>query len=412
MRQILVLAFGLTVFAASCGTVPASQPPEVGGPTVTAPHDGIPVPTPAVFANNVGEYCSSGGGDARVEMAFNATVRHIDTSAGRPWVTFEVDAWYTDDLGTEIALWAPELQAEPGQRWLIKASRYVVGESDPSGDVYWCESYPETPGLLTEWAAEYGPPVMAGAGVPESAASPETLAALDRAEDLWAVSAPHSYTVTLSVYTRDQTMACGSGPVRIVVVQGETIQARDIRRHCDVALNQAPSIESAFALARRVAGASNGITEFDQTYGFIRSFGAGDRSVEVSIGASDFTADAYPLATNNRRGDLDAARATWDELGVKTYTATVDVRCFCGGGGPREITVTNDSITTPSSTPERAGVTIDEIFDTIEAHLNADHLEIAYHPELGYPVSTDIDPDDNTNDDEIGYYVLDLQPQL
>ena len=343
-------------------------------------------------------------------MAFRGTVVARDVTDGVLWVTFDVDAWFTDDLGTEIGLWATDFDGAVGERWLIAASRYTVGPA-ASGDVLWCASAPESAAELTAWEERYGGSVVAGGGVPESEPSPEVLEAIDAAESRWKATAPASYTAAIGISDRDHAVdVCGSWTVRATVVDGEVTQARDLRLHCDVPLDRAPTLDDLFGMARQAAGALDGPIDYDDEYGFIRGFSASDRSVELSMWVEEFFPHAYPLATT-RQEALDEARARWEATGITSYSATVDVRCFCGFEGPVDVDIRDGAVTNPSSDiPEWAAVTVPEVFDAIESQLDADHLEVAFHPELGYPISVRIDPITNASDDEIDYFILDLTP--
>lgn len=380
---------------------------------------------PLVFADTVGEYCG-GSGDSRIEMAFAATVTdrttraayaNVDSddpsgSSGRDveWAAFAVDTWYTDDLGVEIGLWAEGFPGQVGEHWLIAASRYSV-DGQPGGDVYWCASEPMIETLAAEWAELYGGSVAAGDTEPESAATPETLAAIEQARALWNSAAPPSYTYTASVGSRETDgSACGSGSVRAVVVDGSLVQARDVLRHCDVPLDSVPSVDALFDLATQASGAVQAPIEFDSDYGFITSFYASDRSVERWIDISDFVPAPYPLTLGGAEA-LNEARTRWQQSGITSYIATIDVRCFCDVQGPITVTVEDGLVTEVSvEATEWYPLRIEEVFDGIEELIGGDHAELAFHPEYGYPVTALLDPLSNASDDEIDYAITALTP--
>jgi hypothetical protein len=383
-----------------------------GGTADNAGESGAPAPL-LVFADTVGEYCS-GTGDSIVEMAFGATV--VDqmtrtTSTGRDvsWAVFAVDTWYTDDLGPEIGLWAQDFTGQVGERWLIAASRYSVDDK-AGGDVFWCESAPETEELAAEWSGRYGGEVAAGNTATEAAGSPETLDRIATAKAKWETTAPPSYTFTTSTGSRDTDgSACGAGAVRVVVADGAVVQARDVFRHCDVSLDDVADINQLFDLAADAAGAVEGDIGFDPTYGFITSFFASDRSVERWIDVTAFTPGAFPLTTGGVEA-LNDARVQWQESGITSYTATVDVRCFCDVQGPIEVTVEQGLVTAVSvEASEVYPLRVEEMFNAIEPLMAGDHVELAFHPQLGYPVTAILDPSP-ADDDEIEYAITDFAP--
>jgi hypothetical protein len=372
-----------------------------GSPSPTPP----PPPSADEFADTASTFCA--GGEGHIEMAFAGTVAGRDDADGVPWVTFDVDAWFTDDLGTEIGLWGKDFDGTVGEKWLIAASRYSIG-SMASGDVLWCASALESPSELAAWEERYGGSVVAGGDVPESEPAPGVLRTIDAAEALWKATAPTSYTAAIAIYDRDDPFdRCGAGTVRVTVVDGETIQARDLRMHCDVPLDQAPSLDDLFDMARQMAGALDGPADYDDTYGFIRSFSGADRSIERSIWVEEFFPHPYPLATT-RQEAVDEARAKWEAAGISSYSARVDVQCFCGFEGPVDVEIRDGEISPSADIPEWAAVTVSAMFDAIESQLDADHLEVAFHPELGYPISARIDPVTNASDDETEYFILEL----
>ncbi len=424
----LALALTLGLLLAGCGggdsEITAGQQSDEGESGVESSSQSGDAPLPeAVFANTAAEYCdgvrSSNNGGSEIEMAFNATVTAVEFrptiaregeggdgpgSETVPWITFEIHTWYTADLGSTMGLWGLDFDGAVGERWLIASSRYTVA-SDPSGDVYPCASVRETPEHLEEWAAEYQGGVTPGAGRAETEADPELLAAIDEAEAKWIANGPPTYTVNIGFYSRaDGFGDCGSDRVRLVVEAGEVIQARDLNRHCDLPVADTVTIEQAFDLARSAAGAIQEGPEFDEQYGFIQYFYAADRSVEIGLDAYNLRTTAYPLA-DSRQPALDAARSLWEAANIGDYTWTVETVCFCDVPGPIEISVEGGSIVDTSIQAESFYlVTVDELFDVIEANIDGDHIEVAYHPELGFPVEVHLDPDVDTSDDETSYF--------
>jgi len=404
-KRYSVWSMILFALAAGCGSTS-----DIEATTGTGEGNAAPTaPAADAYHDTASEYCD-GNGNVIVELAFQGTIRAEDLSVGVPWVTFDVADWYTDDLGTDISLWASNFDGTIGEVWLIAASRYSV-DGRASGDVFWCASQLATDDLVEKWESTYGGSVVAGSGRPESEAAPEVLAEIDEAERTWQANRPDSYTATLNIYDRlMEGDRCGNGAVRVTVQDGAVIQARDLSRHCDLPLDIAPTVDGLFAIARKAAGALQGPIEYDQTYGHIRGFAAIDRAVEVDVWVDVFVPDAFPLALDPAEA-LSTARTLWADSNITGYTATIDVRCFCDVAGPYEVTIEDGQVA--ESSPQAldwAPAAVEEFFAVIESNLGADFIEVAFHPDWGYPVVARIDPDANGNDDEIDYFIHQLTP--
>ena len=426
-----VFVVGAGVMATACGQAAFTT---AGDSAETAA--GIALPDGAHYAFTAEEYCETNTDNHRIEMAFSGTVRaisneqpmavdeQIEADAGPDevqWATFDVEAWFTEDLGTEIALWAPRFEGAPGERWLIAASRYSIGGL-ASGDVFWCASELESADGLAEWAADYGGSVEPGENRPENPAPPEILAEIDEAEATWAASAPTDYTAIV-FHEGDVTPGdgCSTQAVRIVVEDGQPVQARNPWDDCAIDLATAPSITDLFDDARAGAGATDYAVEFDPEFGFITSLSAYDRSVGISGGVSGFVAETRPYVSaadgEAFRSAFEDARSKWVERGMTTYMITIENICFCGFGGPARITVVDGEVTTIDGGGDeiRTGpgytLTVGDTFALIEeAARTADRLQVAYHPELGHPVDVNIDYIINAVDDELQILVHDLEP--
>lgn len=384
-----------------------SSPSEAVSPTVGA---GIPRPPDRAYARTVGGPCP---GDARIESAFAGVVAAVDESGPAPWVTFEVDSWFTDDLGERFGLWAPGWEGKTGQRWLVAATRYQSGAL-PSGDVIPCESEPWTPATRRDWDSRWNGSVLAGADTPESPADAQVLARLEEGHAQWEGSAPSDWTAVVTLTRRnDSGQECGDGPVRVVVQEHSIVQAIDLNRDCAVQPDGAPTIEDLFVEARRVAGALEGELQLDDKYGFIEAMYAHDRSVEVSLGVADFLPRALPLADDNGRDHADA-RDRWDRAGIDDYRMVVDVRCFCPFSGPVTVDVADGELRSVDTTDDQnyqgTALTVDAIFEEIAAAQTDGDVDVAYDPDLGYPITADLDPILNAIDDEISYRILTLDP--
>lgn len=414
-----VLAGVITLALAGCGGSPelelagpgggagTSSPSGEGSPTARA---GLPRPPDRAFARTVGEPCP---GDARIESAFAGSVAAVDEGGPAPWVTFEVDSWFTDDLGERFGLWAPGWEAKPGQRWLIAATRYQSGVL-ASGDVIPCESEPWTPATRSDWDTRWNGSVPAGGDTPESPADPDVLARLEEGNARWEASAPADWTAVVTLTRRgDRGQECGDGPVRVVVRDRSVVQAIDLDRDCAVPPDVGPTIDELFLEARRVAGALEGELQLDDEYGFVETMYAHDRAVEVSLGVADFMPRALPLAEDSARDHADA-RQRWERAGIDDYRMVVDVRCFCPFSGPATVEVADGELRSVDAPDDQnyggTALTVDAIFDEIAAARTDGDVDVAYDADLGYPVTADLDPILNAVDDEISYRILELVP--
>lgn len=430
-RSRLAVAVGLVVVGAcggDAGRDGAADVDEGGVATVSDPTtapEGIPIPDGATMFDTADTHCNGGeqgAADAAVEMAFVGTVRVVEPGDPAPWVTFDVEAWFTDDLGTEIALWAPDWDGAPTERWLVAASRYAVGPL-ASGEVFACASDVFGATAAAAWELRFGAPVVAGSGVPERPADPALLAEIDAAEARWVAAALHDYTFAVGVYDRAApprpSDSCGDGLVRVVVEDGRAVQARDVGRHCDVDLDDAPTITGLFELMRKVAGAVPSAPErgpaapmFDPELGYPLEMSADDRSVEVSIWMEEFTPLATPVAIGPIDEVVDAARARWDAAAIRDYEATIEVRCFCDVPGPFTVTVRNGAVV--SEVPESLDwidPSVDGIFDFVAStRLDDDAAELAFDPVTGAPAALRFEGDLATIDDELDVFVRDLAP--
>lgn len=379
-----------------------------------------------------------------VETAFVATVAEVETrvkeqSQGEvdeqglngsapewPWVTFVVDRWFTDDFGTRFSMWAPGFEGAPGQEWQIAGALYwdwVMGEQ--SGEVFDCLSVPVSETELTVWDERFGGSVVAGSDTPEGEPDPELLARIEDHRAIWASRRPDSYTAILSAYEgRQMADECGAGnPVRLVVEDGQPVEAVDLRRSCRMGdPNNAYSVDDLFDLASDAAAAIEGDITFDEEYGFITGFYAADRSIEVS-GGVEFLADVAAPAVMGTEEVLAAtadARVRWDQAGIGSYLIRVESLCFCGGSGSYEATVVDGAVQDVRRLEGLAEVepldassffTVEGLFDDIAAWADeAPESFVAGFSEAGYPVDFHVDVRFDTSDDEFTVLVRELTP--
>lgn len=371
----------------------------------------LPPRPDAPFANTVAQACPDDG-QVRTEMALSARVVHVDASGAAPWVTFAVDRWFTDDLGAVVGLWAPDFVGQAGQDWLLETTRYGL----TTGDVIWCRSELWSDEAFVRWEVAWGGSVPAGANTPENPADPAVLARIDEAETRWNAAGITSWTATIALSQRSTAWSdeCVSGSVRVVVVDDLVVQAINPERGCTVPPGRAPTISRLFLEARRAAGALQGEMVFDPDLGFITSMSALDRSVELWLSVSDFLPRALPLAEDDE--DHAEARARWDAAAISDYTAQVTVLCFCAIGGTFTVEVTGGEVVVTGEDGRRLDAgqasefTVAGMFAQIEQTLGDGRAEVAYDPDLGFPVTVFLDRIEQAIDDEISFRIDELVP--
>lgn len=105
------------------------------------------------------------------------------------------------------------------------------------------------------------------------------------------------------------------------------------------------------------------------------------------------------------------------------YQFTLQIRVFAPlpANQPLRVTVRHEKVTRivnladgqdlPLDVQPRV-LTIDQLFSTINRALQDDveKLGVTYHSDMGYPTTIDINPQLILADDEITYFVSDLQP--
>ncbi len=404
---VVLISLAATACSASATSVTleaGEAPRESAVPDAVSNLDFAP-PEGGQFANTVREYCEQTG-DPGIEMRFRATVSHVDNTGPAPWTTFAVSEWFTTDIGTWVGLWSPGFAGQAGDEWLVASSRYPVG-NQTSGDVYWCESEPFSDTVYETWTTRYGATAVAGADEAETPMERRAAAVLVENEARWRDNKPSSYTYAVRVYSNfgDGLVGrCGNGHVRVAVENGEVLQARSLPMGCDVHPEDVPRLEDLFDLARRAAGAAEGNIEYSTEFGFLRELSAADRSIQVSVHVSSFDVGAFPLS-EDPLAELGDKRAQWERTGPSSYTWALEMRCFCAIDGPIQLSVIDRQ---PNPRQELGAQTVEQLFDIIEQSGGADSLQVAYHPDLGYPIEIRIDRYFNGSDDEIDYFVRNL----
>ncbi len=124
--------------------------------------------------------------------------------------------------------------------------------------------------------------------------------------------------------------------------------------------------------------------------------------------------------TDPQRKELRENISKWQELERTDYQITTRVVCFCIRTDEIIITVEDEQIVEAFyaesgdflEQSELSSLrTIEQHFDIIDEAIsdNAFRLEVEYHPEFGFPTVISIDYAVNVADDEVVYYLSNLQ---
>lgn len=120
-----------------------------------------------------------------------------------------------------------------------------------------------------------------------------------------------------------------------------------------------------------------------------------------------------PESWDDRRLDLERARARWAEADPGSYRYDFFQGCFCAAPvGRFVVTVTEGAVTAGvtehDGEPVSAGTlewlpTAEGLFDVVEDAIRdeVDGLRVGYHPDYGFPTLIDIDRDRHAIDDEL-----------
>jgi hypothetical protein len=338
-----------------------------------------------------------------------------------PWVSFDVEGWYTNDWGSTFNVWMPRHAVEVGQRLAVAGDARRVsidGFDGQSGEVEFC-SQADVGGALSSWDEYFGSPVVAGARVPEGDADPGVLAEITSAEDAWAALDLRSYSYLVSVYDRDQAIdGCSLNFGRVVVEAGAIVEAVELRPRfgqdlgCTVEPSAAPTVADLFNQARESAGATSFSFTSDLANGVVLEFYASDRSVELQgrvSGLSDSTDRAvvgWP-AVSTAAAD---ARARWSTQSFDHEVAIADsdgerayfniVSTVIDG---EVVEVRNDEQVIDPTTLQQPWTpyTVQGVFDLI-AELEGDGSVVAvFDTATGAPTHLWFDPLPNAIDDEL-----------
>lgn len=430
-----MIAMVLAVLLAACatevgpagggGAAPTTTPPGESAtpdePTTTPPGepatpdgsgDGLGLPRPSELETDLGRQPSGPVGQD-IETAFVGRVVAIDEGGSRPWVTFAVERWFTDDLGDRIGLWARGFDGAVGQDWLVASTRF----DDVTGDVLPGESVPLDEAALVSWEDRYGGSVTPGADTPERPEDLDVVAAVEAGRDTWSRAQPPAWTATIMRWERGQVYGeCGSGRVRTVVEDGEVVEAFDLDAECDV--TDPLTMPEVFDLAEQWSGAAEEPPTFDEHYGWVETLWAHDRSIEASISVTNFVPAAHPIARDPQDQSLADARTRWEAADIDDYQMVVELICFCGFVGPFDVEVEGGEMVAMKPGDPDAGaedyrgndLTVDAIFDQIVEANESGEVDVSYDPDLGYPTWAFLDYLINAVDDEMEFVVTSLEP--
>ena len=130
------------------------------------------------------------------------------------------------------------------------------------------------------------------------------------------------------------------------------------------------------------------------------------------------------LVEPDERDELREMRSVWSAQAITSYTYTLRRGCFCTieAVGPVAITVRDGQVESlryvasgdPVTNLTDLWPTMDGLFDLIERAVagDADDVVVLFHPDLGYPLTADIDYIAQAIDDELFLEVLSLTLQL
>ena len=322
--------------------------------------------------------------------------------------TFEVGAWFTDDLGATIELWSPGFDGDVGSSWLVESSRYDV-DGQAGGEVTWCRTVQAEAASVEEWTLRFNGSVRPGGSEPESPADPAVLAALEEGRSQW-TERGRDMDLTVSIHVQEgheQTLwidaPCGAWVQRHARSNGVLLQAFDTLLHCPIESAETHSIDELYEKAIAAAGAVLRPPRIDAETGALLEFVARDRSVALSVQIEIEARTALPLVIDDV-GPIDDRIAQWESLGWNNYDLTVTNGAhFCLWCGPGVVEVRGDSITRPEDYPTWLPATAEQIFqhvrDTVAS--GPDRVLIIYDKETGLPRRITVDHSTEIMDDEL-----------
>ena len=140
----------------------------------------------------------------------------------------------------------------------------------------------------------------------------------------------------------------------------------------------------------------------------------GDAILEETLRATPTPTQPGNPSLDELRKELIQNRRLWAAQDITDYQMEFRWLCFCANTAPVIISVTRgDTIETvvfaENKLPEdrKSYPSINELFDLIQRAIDhaAFRISVKYHAELGYPLSADIDYDQQMFDEEMRFYV-------
>jgi hypothetical protein len=122
---------------------------------------------------------------------------------------------------------------------------------------------------------------------------------------------------------------------------------------------------------------------------------------------------------NEELANLNPNYRKWKALGIKNYTVTETLGCFCLVRGDHDLTVVNNSIRTIKNSQGMAVAinnsglkTIDELFEFIQKSLDQNPAisRITYDTTYGHPVNVYFDYNTMTADEEFRLALKNFKP--
>jgi len=213
---------------------------------------------------------------------------------------------------------------------------------------------------------------------------------------------------------------CGFGGELVVqVIGGEVSLARDKLGACSIEPSDPGrpplTIEEWLALIESVvANAGSDVTEvgvrFDEQ-GVPGEFFMDSPTGFVDGGIRDLTVGLMDdLDVEELLVGLGKARELWEASGVPSYQFQIEVQCFCQEEyrGPFDVLVEDGVVVEALRNGEPAAgfrpsdyFTVAGLFATVDRFAYSDGITVDYHPEFGFPVVIDADPERDTIDDEL-----------
>ncbi|NNF10895.1 MAG: hypothetical protein HKN74_11470, partial [Acidimicrobiia bacterium] len=249
---------------------------------------------------------------------------------------------------------------------------------------------------------------------------------LEQARATWTASRPDTYRYTLAL-----ACECDGGPW-VIQIDGTTLIDLD-RPNPDGPADYLPytTIESIFADIETTLEEGRVPVDviYDPSLGYPVSYTWNGPELPVDGGfiltVSEFEADPKPADPTLTR-ELRDAQQRWESWGWVDYDYLFTRGCFCPREwvGPYAVQVREGEIVgaTYNGTDlfdigsleigryDEIIKTVPAVFAEIERALQeADHIDVSYHPQYGYPTDVYIDWDRATADEEVGYTIAGLR---